>query len=152
MAIKEMSESECRAFLTRARVGHLACALNDQPYIVPITVVCEGNYIYSFSTIGKKIEWMRQNPKACVQLDELPAQSHWISVIATGLYEELRVPQFESERIHARKLLERESRWWLNAIAERDLKSSDALIDPVFFRIRIESLTGLEATDIESNG
>lgn len=151
MAIKEMSETECRAFLTRAHIGRLACALNDQPYVVPISVACEEDYIYSFSTIGRKIEWMRKNPKVCVQLDELPAPPRWISVIATGLYQELSVPQFESERAHAHKLLERRSRWWLNALAERDLKSRSELIDPLFFRIRIESLTGLEATDIEPN-
>ena len=151
MAIKEMSETECRAFLTRAQIGRLACALNDQPYVVPISVVCEEDYIYSFTTIGRKIEWMRKNPKVCVQLDELPAQSRWISVIASGVYQELSVPQFETERAHARKLLDRKSRWWLNAFAERDLKSSEALIDPLFFRIRIQSLTGLEATDIDPN-
>jgi uncharacterized protein len=151
MAIKEMSETECREFLTRARTGHLACALDDQPYVVPISVVFEGDYLYSFSTVGQKIEWMRQNPKVCLQLDELPAQSRWISVIVTGLYQELRVPQFETERAHARKLLDQKSRWWLTALAERDLKSSSALIDTVFFRIRIEALTGLETTDLEPN-
>jgi len=149
MAIKEMTETECRAFLTRAQIGHLACALDDQPYVVPISVVCEENFIYSFSTLGRKIEWMRKNPKVCVQLDELPAQARWISVIAAGLYQELRLPQFESELAHARKLLDRKSRWWLTALQERDLKSDDALIDPVFFRVHIESLTGLEAVDIE---
>jgi uncharacterized protein len=149
MAIREMSETECRAFLTRARIGHLACALDNQPYVVPISVVCEGDYIYSFSTVGQKIEWMRQNPKVCVQLDELPAQSRWISVIATGLYQELRLPQFETERAHARNLLEQKSGWWLTALAERDLKSDDALIDTVFFRIRIETLSGLETADLE---
>jgi nitroimidazol reductase NimA-like FMN-containing flavoprotein (pyridoxamine 5'-phosphate oxidase superfamily) len=152
MAIKEMSEPECRAFLTRAHIGRLACALDDQPYVVPVSVVYEEEYIYSFSTIGQKIQWMRKNPKVCVQLDELTAQSRWMSVIATGLYQELREPQFETERSHARKLLDRKSRWWLNALAERDLRSSDALIDPVFFRIRIESLSGLEATEAEPNG
>ena len=147
MAIKEMSDSECRAFLTRAQIGRLGCALDDQPYVVPITVVCEGDYIYSFSTLGKKIQWMRKNPKVCVELDELSQQSRWISVIATGQYHELVVPQFENERAHAHKLLDRKQRWWLNALAERDLKSDNALIDPLFFRIRIESLTGLEASE-----
>lgn len=150
MAIKELSETECRTFLTRANVGRLACALDDQPYIVPITVVCENDYIYSFSTIGKKIQWMRKNPKVCVEFDELTAQTRWISIIATGLYQELRLPQFETERDHAHKLLERKSQWWLNAFAERDLKSNDALIDPLFFRIQITSLSGLEAWETES--
>lgn len=147
MAIKEMSDSECRAFLTRSHVGRLGCALADQPYVVPISLVYEEEYIYSFSTIGKKVQWMRKNAKVCVELDELTSQSHWISVIANGVYQELALPQFETERAHAHKLLERKQRWWLNALAERDMKSDDALIDPLFFRIRIESLTGLEASE-----
>jgi uncharacterized protein len=149
MAIKELSEAECRAFLKRAHIGRLACALDDQPYVVPISVVYEDDFIYSFSTIGQKIQWMRKNPKVCVELDELTAQSRWISVIATGLYQELRVPQFETERAHAHKLLERQSRWWLNALAERQIKTDDELIDPLFFRIRVESLSGLEASEGE---
>lgn len=149
MAIKEMTEAECRAFLTRVNIGRLACALGEQPYVVPISVVCEEDFVYSFSTLGKKIQWMRKNPKVCVELDELTAQSHWISVVATGLYQELREPQFESERAHARKLLERKARWWLNALAQRQIKSDDELIDPLFFRIRIDSLSGLEATEGE---
>lgn len=150
MSIKEMSETECRAFLTRAQVGRLACALDDQPYVVPVSLVYEENFLYSFSTIGRKVQWMRKNPKVCVQLDELSAQSHWTSVIVTGLYQELREPQFETERAHARKLLDRKSRWWLNALAERDLKSNDALIDPLFFRIQIQSLSGLEAAEVRA--
>jgi uncharacterized protein len=147
MAIKEMSDSECRAFLTRSHVGRLGCAFDDQPYVVPISVVYEADYIYSFSTIGKKVQWMRKNAKVCVELDELASQSRWISVIANGVYQELALPQFEHERAHAHKLLERKQRWWLNALAERDMKSDDALIDPLFFRIRIESLTGLESSE-----
>lgn len=150
MAIKEMSETECRTFLTRVHIGRLACALDDQPYVVPVSVVYEDGFLYSFSTIGQKIQWMRKNPKVCVELDELTAQSTWTTVVATGLYQELRVPQFETERAHARKLLDRKSRWWLNALAERQMKSDDELIDPLFFRIRIESLTGLEASESEA--
>ncbi len=147
MAIKEMTQAECRAFLMRAHIGRLACALDDQPYVVPVSVVCEDDFIYSFSTIGQKIQWMRKNPKVCVELDELVAQSRWFSVVATGVYQELREPQFESERAHARKLLDQKTRWWLNALAERQIKSEDELIDPLFFRIRIESLSGLESSD-----
>jgi len=147
MAIKEMSEAECRAFLAHAQMGRLGCALEGQPYVVPISVVCEGEYIYSFATLGQKVQWMRKNPKVCIQFDELAGQSQWTSVIANGTYQELREPQYETERGHARKLLDRKSKWWLNALAERDLKVGDHLIDPLFFRIQVESVSGLQATE-----
>jgi len=144
MAIKEMPENECRAFLSRTSFGRLGCSLDNQPYVVPINFAYEGDYLYSFSTLGQKIEWMRSNPKVCVQVDEINSHSEWVSVIASGAYQELREPQFEIERAHARKLLDKPHRWWLNALAERQLRSGDDLIASLFFRIRIESLSGFD--------
>lgn len=144
MPIKEMSEKECREALTRLHTGRLGCALDNQPYIVPVSIVYEENFIYSFSTDGQKIKWMRANPKVCVQIDEISGQSKWLSVVGYGQYQELREPQFEIERAHARKLLDRQHHWWLNALAERQLKAGDNLVATLFFRIRIESLSGLE--------
>ncbi|MFZ0806207.1 MAG: pyridoxamine 5'-phosphate oxidase family protein [Candidatus Sulfotelmatobacter sp.] len=149
MAIREMSEQECREALTRLHVGRLGCALDNQPYIVPISIVYESNYIYSFSTAGQKIKWMRVNPKVCVQTDEISGQSRWLSIVITGQYQELREPQFEMERAHARKLLDRQHHWWLNALGERQLKVGDDLVAPLFFRIQIESITGLESAEGE---
>ena len=36
--------------------------------------------------------------------------------------------------------------WWLNAMAERRIRLRDEEIKPLFFRIRISSVTGLGAT------
>ena len=41
MNIHEMTEEECRAMLSRGNVVRLACALNNQPYIVPIHIDLE---------------------------------------------------------------------------------------------------------------
>ena len=147
MAMKEMSEQECREVLRRARIGRLGCAFDNRPYVVPISIACEENYIYSFSTAGQKIKWMRANPRVCVQTDEISEQARWVSVIANGEYQELCEPQFEIERAHARKLLESQHRWWLNALAERQMRVGDELVAPLFFRIRIESLSGLQSMD-----
>lgn len=143
MLINEIQESECREILTRASVGRLGCSLNDQPYIVPVGMACEEDYIYVFSTLGQKIEWMRTNPKVCMQVDEVQGQSDWASVIANGEYEELADPQRADERDHARRLMEKRHHWWLNALAERRIQLRDQDITPVFFRIRISSVTGL---------
>jgi nitroimidazol reductase NimA-like FMN-containing flavoprotein (pyridoxamine 5'-phosphate oxidase superfamily) len=144
MSIREMTDHECRSVLGRARIGRLGCALDNQPYVVPLGIAFEDNYIYSFATQGQKIKWMRANPKVCVQIDEISGQSQWVSVIANGSYQELREPQFEIERAHARKLLDRQHKFWLNALAERQLKVGDELISTLFFRVKIEALSGLE--------
>lgn len=143
MLIDELSESECREFLAKTPVARLGCSLGDQPYIVPICIAYEANCIYFFSTLGKKIKWMRSNPKVCVQVDQIGDKSDWVSVIANGEYEELDEPRWTDERDHARKLLERQHHWWLNALAERRNQVADLDISTVFFRVQITSLSGL---------
>jgi uncharacterized protein len=143
MVIKELTETECREFLTKASIARLGCCLDEQPYIVPICIAYEPECIYFFSTLGKKIKWMRANPKVCVQVDQLNSRSDWVSVIANGQYEELAEPRYTDERNHARKLLERHHQWWLNALAERRNQLADQQITPIFFRVKIDSLSGL---------
>ena len=146
MVIHELSEKECRAVLTRGSVGRIGCSLDNQPYVVPIHFAYETDYVYVLSTLGQKVKWMRTNPKVCLQVDEITTPSQWLSVIANGTYQELVEPQFSDERAHARTLLQKQYQWWLNALAERQTKSSDELIKPLFFRIRTDSMSGLRAT------
>src|SRR5687768_5661266 len=89
MNIQEMTQPECRAMLARRAVARLACARNNQPYVVPLHVDLEGDFIYGYATLGQKIEWMRQNPLVCLESDELITDRQWASVIVFGFYEEL---------------------------------------------------------------
>ena len=146
MVITQMSEEECRAFLASASLGRLGCARDNQPYVVPIYFAYEPDFVYALSTFGQKNEWMRANPKVCLTADEIAGQSEWVSVVATGRYQELPEPQFTAEREHARTLLEKRSRWWQIALGQRQLRVGDHLIAPLFFRIHVDSLTGLRAT------
>jgi uncharacterized protein len=143
MLINEIPEKECREVLARATVGRLACSHQDQPYVIPTYLAYDDGWIYVFATFGKKIEWMRENPKVCVEVEEVAAQSEWVSVIANGRYEELAEPQFTTERAHARKLLEKRHHWWINALAERRMSMPDQSVEPIFFRIHVTSVTGL---------
>jgi hypothetical protein len=147
MVVNEMTEKQCGAFLASAFLGRLGCSLDNQPYVVPIYFAYEPGYIYVLSTFGRKVEWMRANPKVCIEVDEIENPSQWTSVIANGRYQELPEPQYTDEREHARKLLESHSGWWQNALGERQLRLGDELIDPLFFRIHVDSMTGLRAVD-----
>ncbi len=145
MVIDEMTEKECVALATRSSLARLACALDNQPYIIPIQFAYDSGYIYALATFGQKIEWMRENPKVCAAIDEIVSESQWSSVVVTGEYEELVEPRHTNERKHARELLEKRSRWWQVAFAERQAKEGDHLVDPIFFRIKVTSITGLRA-------
>jgi len=143
MLIHEISREQCIEVLSRSSVGRLGCSYNDQPYIVPIYLAYDNDWIYVFSTFGKKIEWMRANPKVCVEFEEAAASSESLSVIVSGEYQELPEPQYTKERAHARDLLAKKHHWWLNALAERRVSASDQDVAPVFFRIHVDSVTGL---------
>jgi nitroimidazol reductase NimA-like FMN-containing flavoprotein (pyridoxamine 5'-phosphate oxidase superfamily) len=142
MMVHEIGEKECLEVLSRASVGRLGCALDNQPYVVPVYFAYEPSMIYLFSTAGKKIDWMRANPKVCLEIEEVNPPD-WVTVIATGRYEELSSPRHDEEIAHARKLLEKRPQWWLNALAERRIQETDLAIKPLFFRILIDSVTGL---------
>lgn len=147
MEINEMTTEECSAFLERASVGRLGCSFENQPYVVPVHFAYDGGYVYVFSTFGQKVKWMRANPKVCVQTDELQSQSEWISIVAYGEYEELPEPRYTAERQRASSLLAKQYHWWLNALGTRQMREGERSIEPLFFRIRIESISGLRATD-----
>jgi nitroimidazol reductase NimA-like FMN-containing flavoprotein (pyridoxamine 5'-phosphate oxidase superfamily) len=152
MVVNELKEAECGAVLTGASLGRLGCSLDNQPYVVPIYFVYEPGYIYVLSTYGQKTEWMRANPKVCLAVDDITNESQWTSVIAKGRYQELPEPQFTEEREHARKLLAKRYRWWQNALGERQLRLGDELITPLFFRICVDSMTGLRAAPEAAQG
>jgi nitroimidazol reductase NimA-like FMN-containing flavoprotein (pyridoxamine 5'-phosphate oxidase superfamily) len=99
MVIHEMTERECRALLARTNVARLACARNNQPYVVPIHVDLDADSLYSYATLGQKIEWMRENPMVCLEMDETLSDGHWASLVVFGRYEELpSVPEHQDSR------------------------------------------------------
>lgn len=144
MIIKELSEQECFEILGAARVGHLACAREDQPYVVPITIAFAQRSIYSFSLPGQKIDWMRHNPKVSVQVGHSEGGDGWKSVVVQGIYKELpdRIGS-KLEREHAWSLLSRYVNWW----EPGGLKPVTAPVPPghIFYRLSIESMTGRQA-------
>ena len=147
MEINQMTSEECSALLALASVGRLGCSFENQPYVVPVYYAYDSGYIYVFSTLGQKVKWMRANPKVCVQIDHIESEGKWASVVINGDYEELPEPQYAAERQHASSLLAKRYHWWLNALGERQMRVGDTSIEPLFFRIRVHSMSGLRATD-----
>lgn len=144
MFIHEMTEAECRTVLEAASFGRLACARENQPYVVPIYFSYDKSHIYAFSTLGQKIEWMRSNPLVCLEIDERTSHYQWMSVVVSGTYEELPdTPEFENKRAHAHDVLEKHAMWWEPAEVAIEHRGRLA---PVFYRIRIKHVTGHRAT------
>ena len=143
MVIEEMTEGECRAMLARADVARLACVQNNQPYIVPIHVDLDGEFLYAYATLGQKIEWMRQNPHVCIEIDEVITHWQWASVIVLGDYEELlHTPEYEGPRDIAQRLFERHPAWWEPGSVPLAGQRQRARI---VFRVGISRVTGRRA-------
>jgi nitroimidazol reductase NimA-like FMN-containing flavoprotein (pyridoxamine 5'-phosphate oxidase superfamily) len=143
MVIREMTAGECRAMLATTGVMRLACARHNQPYIVPIHVDFDGEFLYGYATCGQKIEWMRENPLVCLESDVLVSHGEWASVVVFGRYEELPpTPRYEGARTIAERLFQRHPAWWEPASIPL---SDQGRRDPVVFRIRIARITGRRA-------
>lgn len=152
MFIHEMSRTECNDALSRAKFGRLACAHNNQPYVLPLNFAFDGDsYLYCFTTLGQKINWMRSNPLVCFEIDEVKNHNHWSSVIVFGSYEELPdQPAYESARRRAHEFLQKRVMWWEPAYISQEHRDSPHSLTPIFFRIKIESVTGHCATSDDS--
>jgi nitroimidazol reductase NimA-like FMN-containing flavoprotein (pyridoxamine 5'-phosphate oxidase superfamily) len=170
MLIQEMTKSECLRILSGTRLGRLACARENQPYVVPIYFVYgePEPYLYSVTTLGQKVEWMRSNPLVCVELDEVEGDDNWTSIVIVGRYEELPdTPEWEQgwlrayepgrrparptwtgsrEQLHAHALLQKHGEWWEPGCASCTHRNPQQPFIPVFYRICIDRITGRRAT------
>jgi len=147
MLITKMRTRECRQMLTRLGYGRLACASNNRPYIVPLYFSCDADRLCCFSTVGRKIEWMRSNPLVCVQVEEIRGHDDWASIVVFGQY--IEIPngrEFAKSREHIRSLLRKRSLWWQSGYTASQIRRKPKPPISVFFYIRIEEMTGLRAT------
>jgi uncharacterized protein len=151
MFIQQMSPEECFKTLSHARLGRLACAKDNQPYIVPIyfafdQATPEDAYLYGFTTLGQRTEWMRANPRVCVEVDEVAGSDKWESLVVFGNYEELTdACECASDRQRAVRLLQEHSMWWEPGVANYVSKSQHDRpkpFAPIFYRIKIHQVTG----------
>lgn len=147
MLIQEMTRQACFDLLARRRFGRLACAREDQPYITPLYFAPQSDSLYSFSTTGQKIKWMRSNPLVCVEADEVESPQKWSTVIVFGRYEELpKTPDYEDARQLAYSLLQQRPQWWEPAYVKTILHGKERELELVYFRINIHIISGHRAS------
>jgi uncharacterized protein len=136
--LRMLSEQETRRMFQAARVVRLGCILNDEPYVVPINCHLEGDYLYSHSLSGLKISALRENPRACVQVDEIESDLHWRSAIAFGKFEEITKA---NERADILTKVLRD--FPMLTPVESAIAVDGSAPQVIVFRIKIERLTGV---------
>jgi uncharacterized protein len=162
--IQELTREASLDLLARMHLGRLACARGNQPYVVPFYFAYDNNYLYSFSMVGQKIEWMRANPLVCVETEEIVSPRQWTSVVIFGRYEELldseadrarrnqpprpvsrsisETPERPSTRDFAYNLLRQNAIWWEPGSVKTGHRDTDLPPVPLYYRIQIVQITG----------
>ena len=121
--------------LARTNIGRLACARNNQPYVVPIHFDLDPSFSI-VDTQGLKITGCG-NP-LFVEIDDLFASPH-CKRRRFGRYELPPLPEYQDLRRVAEQLFQRHPMWWQPAavpLAGHEQRK------PVVFRIRIDRITG----------
>ena len=136
--MKMLNDEEARKLFQFARIARLGCIVNGEPYVVPINCHLEGDYLYSHSLPGLKISGLRENPRACVQVDEIESDLRWKSAIAFGKYEEITKPNERAEiltrLLHIFPLL---------TPVESAIAIDGSPPEVIVFRIKIDRVTGV---------
>jgi nitroimidazol reductase NimA-like FMN-containing flavoprotein (pyridoxamine 5'-phosphate oxidase superfamily) len=143
---REMGDrGEMEALLGRALVGRIATCRDAEPYVVPLCFVYEAGKIYFHAAwMGKKMDYLKANPRVCFEVDEwlgLIQSQHgcavsvqYRSVVAYGRYAEVAD---EAERLRVLELLSHKYAGRPNMPMEQS--SVDATL---IGQIAIESMTG----------
>lgn len=143
MLIESMTRQASIDLLKRARVARLGYIHDGQPYIVPMLFAYDVDYLYTFSTEGQKIDWMRANPRVCVEVDDLVSIEKWETVIVLGRFEELpHTEEHEASRAHAHALIQKRPAWWEPGYAKTIVEGKERPLEALYFRIRIGEISG----------
>ncbi|MCX8125597.1 MAG: pyridoxamine 5'-phosphate oxidase family protein [Dehalococcoidia bacterium] len=80
-----MTVEEAVSLLKKHKHGRLGLALNNEPYVVPVSYGYKDGRIYFHSALkGKKIDLMKSNSRVCFEIDEWEKDKGWASVICYG--------------------------------------------------------------------
>jgi uncharacterized protein len=141
----ELTTDEIENLLHTTVLGRIGCSDGQLIYIVPISFVYDGTYIYCHTHEGFKIDILRKNPDLCFEVELLKDLANWQTVITHGTFEELTDPALRLDalqKLHARKLpiitseTTRLTEEW--PFVAKDL----SLLEGVTLRIRLHSKTG----------
>ena len=137
--------AEIDAIIRGSEVCRVAFAIENEPYIVPLSFGYDGSALY-FHTAqdGKKIDCIRANPRVCfefernVEVVEHPTQAHlWTfayeSVIGYGVVDEITGEREKLDALNQIMLQYSGRRWDIASAAARATR---------VWRLAIESMTG----------
>ena len=143
MLIQDMTAEMNIELLKSTRLSRIACARGSQPYVTPFFFAYYEECLYSFATVGRKVEWMRTNPLVCVEVDRIVSTQEWQSVVIFGRYQELpETPELHDARVRAHGLLAQTAGWWEPGYVKTVHQGVERPLQPLYFRVCVDTLTG----------
>jgi nitroimidazol reductase NimA-like FMN-containing flavoprotein (pyridoxamine 5'-phosphate oxidase superfamily) len=139
LKIENMSQEEMRELLAANNFGHLGCARDNHPYVVPMNYGYDDERLFFFTTEGTKTEYINANREVCFQVEEIKSPSDWRSVMITGRAERVTLPD-ELER--AMQIITKSNPTLTPAINKTEIGSWHRLNNIVVYRVRPEAVYG----------
>jgi nitroimidazol reductase NimA-like FMN-containing flavoprotein (pyridoxamine 5'-phosphate oxidase superfamily) len=139
LKVEDMSPADMHALLQRESFGHLGCARDGRPYVVPMHYAYDGKELYFLTTEGMKTQFIESNPQVCLQVEEITDTTHWRSVMVIGRAVEL-TKQDETER--AMKFITERNPSLTPAMSATQVDSLGREVDIALYRITPEIIDG----------
>lgn len=139
LKVEDMAPAEMHALLQRESFGHLGCARDGRPYVVPMHYAYDGKELYFFTTEGMKTKFIEANPKVCLQVEEITDSTHWRSVMVIGQAEQVTNAE-ETQR--AMKLITERNPSLTPAISATQVDTWGRAVDIALYRINPELIDG----------
>jgi nitroimidazol reductase NimA-like FMN-containing flavoprotein (pyridoxamine 5'-phosphate oxidase superfamily) len=141
-----LTPQEIESLLSENYVAYLACSDNNTPYIVPITYYYDQptNSIIGYTTEGRKIQILRENPQVSLIVSEIDTLTEWKTVVLEGKFEEQsgrdQITAVQTLSTNLTKLISEKTQepvLFINEVARIDGEN-----DKVIYRIHLENKTG----------
>ena len=84
----ELTPPQIEELLGSEVIARIGCLDDGRVYVVPVTYVYDGTYVWGHAMDGAKLRAMRAEPQVCVEVEKVDDLSNWRSVIAWGTFEE----------------------------------------------------------------
>lgn len=144
LKVEDMSPAEMHALLRRESFGHLACARDNRPYVIPMHYAYDGEDLYFFTTEGMKTRFIEANPQVCLQVEEITDQIHWKSVMVMGTAHEITAGE---EMQRAMKFITERNPSLTPAINATQVDSMGRAVDIALYRISPEVIDGRQTVE-----
>jgi nitroimidazol reductase NimA-like FMN-containing flavoprotein (pyridoxamine 5'-phosphate oxidase superfamily) len=143
LKVEDMAPAEMQALLQRESFGHLGCARDGRPYVLPMNYAYDGKELYFFTTEGMKTKFIEANPQVCLQVEEITDSTHWRSVMVIGKAEQITGKE---EMQRAMKLITDRNPSLTPAISATQLDTWGRAVDIALYRIAPELIDGRQTS------